>query len=492
MATRFVMSGGNFCYSGGPTTPGVWSSASQYTSITNAAPAGAVDSFAFTNGVQAFNCTTPFLGGDFPELIAGYRVYFNALSNNAALIGFFSNSGSSQCDVRMNGAGNLFFTRNGTVIGGPSLYALTPNVWTFIEFKATFSTSGTGLCEVRVNGVTVLSVPNVTNATTTALGALCSFYGPTTPAYIRDCYVVDGGAPSAFSLTSVDSTGDYTGTITGGAGNAYAGYRFTITGFTNAANNIVGGICTASTATTLSFAVTTITETHAGSAANYGQVGYMGDVKMVELYPNGPGVNSAWTPNVGPFSITSVANASGGDTVYTGTITGGASNAYVGYNFVMSTFAHGANNGTFACVASTATTLTLANASGVSDTTGSAAFQNIVQIGINQSGTRPNGDVAYLYDSNPGDISDFAHTPITLTGSVLGVCHLSSMRKDDAGTREVAQVCLSGSATEQGPTYSLGNTYQYWLDFIEVDPNTGAGWTASGVNGATFGIKEIS
>jgi len=74
---------------------------------------------------------------------------------------------------------------------------------------------------------------------------------------------------------------------------------------------------------------------------------------------------------------------------------------------------------------------------------------------------------------------------------VLAVANLVNARKDDAGTREIAQVCLSGSATEQGPTYSVGNSYQYYSDIIEVDPNTGAGWTASGVNAATFGVKEI-
>jgi hypothetical protein len=53
------------------------------------------------------------------------------------------------------------------------------------------------------------------------------------------------------------------------------------------------------------------------------------------------------------FTLTAAANASGGSTVYTGTITGGASNAFVDYAFV---------------VASSATTLTLDNAAGVADT----------------------------------------------------------------------------------------------------------------------------
>jgi hypothetical protein len=189
---------------------------------------------------------------------------------------------------------------------------------------------------------------------------------------------------------------------------------------------------------------------------------------------------------------TAVANASGGSTVYTYTTVGLASSALVGYNFVTSGYAHAANNGTFPCTASTATTVTLTNPSGVSDTTGTISFQNPVQIGINKSGTRPNGDTVYMLSSTTNNISDFAHTALSLTGSVLGVGHWSYMRKDDAGSRSVAQVCFSGTASEQSSTISLGNTYQYYLDVLEVDPNTGIAFTVAGINASTWGCKEIT
>jgi hypothetical protein len=85
--------------------------------------------------------------------------------------------------------------------------------------------------------------------------------------------------------------------------------------------------------------------------------------------------------NIGPFTITSVANASAGTTVYTGTITGGGSNAFVGYYFSASGFAHSANDGTFECTASSGSTITLANASGVSDAGG-------IVTAINQSSAK--------------------------------------------------------------------------------------------------------
>jgi uncharacterized repeat protein (TIGR01451 family) len=70
----------------------------------------------------------------------------------------------------------------------------------------------------------------------------------------------------------------------------------------------------------------------------------------------------------GTFKLTSAANAAGGDTVYTGTITGGAGNTLAGYIFVVNGFANSANNGRFISTASTATTLTLTNAAGVAQT----------------------------------------------------------------------------------------------------------------------------
>ncbi len=66
--------------------------------------------------------------------------------------------------------------------------------------------------------------------------------------------------------------------------------------------------------------------------------------------------------------LSAVAASSGGTAVYTGTITGGSSNAWVGYSFTIAGFQNAINNGTFICVASTTTTLTLENASTIAET----------------------------------------------------------------------------------------------------------------------------
>ena len=82
--------------------------------------------------------------------------------------------------------------------------------------------------------------------------------------------------------------------------------------------------------------------------------------------------NGTFTLSLAPFSftLTSVANASGGSpatTTYTGTITGGASNAYAGAIFTIAGFTNANNNGTFTCIGSTATTLVLQNQNGVAE-----------------------------------------------------------------------------------------------------------------------------
>lgn len=73
------------------------------------------------------------------------------------------------------------------------------------------------------------------------------------------------------------------------------------------------------------------------------------------------------------FLLTSVGNAVAGSAVYSGTITGGASNAFAGWTFIVKGFDNPNNNGTFSCTASTSGTLTLSNPNAVQDTSNATA-----------------------------------------------------------------------------------------------------------------------
>jgi Putative phage tail protein len=112
------------------------------------------------------------------------------------------------------------------------------------------------------------------------------------------------------------------------------------------------------------------------SADDYGSPGsitYSGTEQIPLQYTSsptpGPGQYTVInTPDIGPFAISSVANAAGGNTVYTGSFPGGASNAFAGFTFATKGSNFPANNGQFAVVASTTTTITLNNPSGIADT----------------------------------------------------------------------------------------------------------------------------
>lgn len=77
-------------------------------------------------------------------------------------------------------------------------------------------------------------------------------------------------------------------------------------------------------------------------------------------------------PSPAPYTLTAVAAstivANVPQAVYTGTITSGGSNAYIGRQFVITGFVNAVNNGTFQCVASSATTLTLTDANAIAET----------------------------------------------------------------------------------------------------------------------------
>lgn len=87
------------------------------------------------------------------------------------------------------------------------------------------------------------------------------------------------------------------------------------------------------------------------------------------------------------FSLTQSEGLFSGSTKYDGTITGGANNAYAGRTFVITGFSNPDNNGTFFCVASTATSITLNNVTGVAEVAGGTAQTSAWSLTLNGSTT---------------------------------------------------------------------------------------------------------
>lgn len=241
--------------------------------------------------------------------------------------------------------------------------------------------------------------------------------------------VVDPGVLTlSAAATASGGTTVYTGTITGGGSNAFAGVLFSVAGFDTAANN--GSFeCTASSTTTLTLAnAAGVADTHAATAS----------------------------------STTTTA-------VYTGTVTGGGSSAFEGFTFVVAGFDTAANNGTFQCSASTTTTLTLLNPNAVADThaatatptEGSAVYTGTITGGGSSAFAGETFLVAgFTGANNNGTFIATASTTTTLTlGNPVATAetHAATATDQEPGTPNLTYV-VYGFKTLTGNTYIPSGT----------------------------------
>lgn len=104
------------------------------------------------------------------------------------------------------------------------------------------------------------------------------------------------------------------------------------------------------------------------------------------------------TESTGSLAVSSVADSSGGNAVYTGTFPAAGSNAYAGMVFQIAGFSTTPNNGTFTVVASTTTTLTLNNPAAVSETIAATA----ISAGAVYYDTQSSGIKILLFAKKPG------------------------------------------------------------------------------------------
>jgi hypothetical protein len=179
--------------------------------------------------------------------------------------------------------------------------------------------------------------------------------------------------------------------------------------------------------------------------------------------------NTAYTPS-SVLLIASVANASSGSTVYTGTITGGASNAFAGKTFVVIGFTNATNNGTYLCTASSDTTLTLQNALGIAEVTSGTATTNgafvvssaygtpcLFQAGPIKQPTISGNVSAYIYDApHTGAVGCFIMANPTSTGSALDsdttLNSLSFFGVPDVGVGPIYWNTVNGAGQGTGST----------------------------------------
>src|SRR4051812_5211725 len=166
MAIQGADPGGEYYFSTGIATAGVWS-ANNHSSTVNNAPAGALTTYAI-NVDGTSGTFDKSLGANFTTFIQSGRYWVNT-GLGTAFIGMQMFDGTTtQVELRVNSTSQLYVTRNNTTLGTSTL-ALTPGSgWHYIEWQVTIN-STTGAAQVWVDNVSWLNLTNVnTNNSGTA------------------------------------------------------------------------------------------------------------------------------------------------------------------------------------------------------------------------------------------------------------------------------------------------------------------------------------
>jgi hypothetical protein len=104
--------------------------------------------------------------------------------------------------------------------------------------------------------------------------------------------------------------------------------------------------------------------------------------------------------------------------------------------------------------------------------------------------TTPN-TADYIESGTPGNISTFAMTDISGTGSIHAVQSVMLAAKTDAGARSAKCVLRAGGADQEGATtHGIGDTATYFFEVWNVDPSDSNPWTVTDINALEVGVKD--
>lgn len=113
-------------------------------------------------------------------------------------------------------------------------------------------------------------------------------------------------------------------------------------------------------------------------------------------------------------------------------------------------------------------------------------------------GTTTGTPQIYIYSSTVSDQALVGFNSLSfITGQIHCVQVNSDARLDVTGTRQFKHIIRSGGTLYTTPTggvnHSVASTsYATFYDIFELDPDTAAKWTISGVNNASFGVEVVS
>ena len=98
-------------------------------------------------------------------------------------------------------------------------------------------------------------------------------------------------------------------------------------------------------------------------------------------------------------------------------------------------------------------------------------------------------DATYVYTRIPGAMDSYRFPDVSLPVSahIYGVQQNVVARKDNAGSRLFAPTCRPTTATFQGASYSVGDTYDTYWKMWNHNPDTGIDWTQAQFNAGEWG-----
>lgn len=104
----------------------------------------------------------------------------------------------------------------------------------------------------------------------------------------------------------------------------------------------------------------------------------------------------------------------------------------------------------------------------------------------------PDDDATYVSTDTTTEIDTYAVGDLTSTGTIHGV-QVMAFARNESGTGTLRLVARSGTTEEASASdLSVDTSYSYKRAIWELDPDTDAAWSASGVNAAEFGIKKTA
>jgi hypothetical protein len=91
-------------------------------------------------------------------------------------------------------------------------------------------------------------------------------------------------------------------------------------------------------------------------------------------------------------------------------------------------------------------------------------------------------DAEYTWTQTVGNEDLYAMDPIITAANIFGMQITGAWRQDDATQMKGHSLIKTHGTIYEGADNELAQSYRYYRDVYELNPNTGVGWTAAELN----------